>query len=271
MGLLVWWRGRQRPGKPNQRTNVLQNGLLVLDGQHVLPSRHVRTRFALRDRAQQFLVRFGRGRCGDEIARSRRKKRGSDSVAFPGCAMTLQAMFVIEALPVVKSVGRLGEQQSGPTAAEQEGEEQDVGDRKAAPFGPGHRLTTRCLAPRSIRRLPFGRRDHQTNHDRSRRCRRLQDLAAKVRTIVFRERRGGAVTAELHSLAQGIEKHFTIWTVAEMGANFLAYDAGQFVVQVGRKAFEHLDAVAFPVTLVRGGFAGPWICAYAVGHSDASS
>lgn len=185
--------------------------------------------------------------------------------------MTLQAMFVIDGLPVIESIGRLGEQQSCPAAGQQEGEKQDVGERKAAPFGPASRLTTRCLVPRSIHRLPSGRRDRRTNHDRSRRCRRLQDLAAKVRTIVLRERWGRAVTAELHRLAQGIEEHFAIRTVAEMGANLLAYDAGQFVVQIGRKAFEHFDAVAFPMTLVRGRFAGAWICAYAVSHSDASS
>lgn len=80
----------------------MENGLLVLGGQHVLPCRHGRAGFPLGDRAEQLCIRFGRGRRRDEIARSRGKKRGLGAVALTGCAMALHAMLTIDGLPVVK-------------------------------------------------------------------------------------------------------------------------------------------------------------------------
>ena len=80
----------------------MEDGLLILGGQHVLPGRHGRAGFSLGDRAEQLLIRFGRGRRRDEIARSRGEKRGLDPVALAGCAMALHAMLTIDGLPVVE-------------------------------------------------------------------------------------------------------------------------------------------------------------------------
>ena len=77
--------------------------------------------------------------------------------------------------------------------------------------------------------------------------------------------------AEPNRLAKRVEKYFAIRTIAEMPADFLADLAGQLVVQVGREAFEHFDAVLFPVTLMRGWLAGAWICAYAICHGHTAS
>ena len=104
-----------------------------------------------------------------------------------------------------------------------------------------------------------------------RRCRSLQNLSAEVRTIVLGECRGRTVAAELHGLAQGVEKHFAIRTIAEVGANFLTDVTGKLVIQIGRQPFEHFDAISFSVTLVEGGLTGAWICAYAISHGGASS
>ena len=79
------------------------------------------------------------------------------------------------------------------------------------------------------------------------------------------------MAAELHGLAQGVEKYFAIRTIAEVGANFPTDVTGELLVQIGRQSFEHFDAIPFSVTLVRGGLAGAWICAYAISHGGASS
>lgn len=115
------------------------------------------------------------------------------------------------------------------------------------------------------------RRPHRMSHERSRRRRSLQDLAAEGRTFFFGEWRGGPMLTELHGLAQGVEKDFAIRTIAEVGADLPADFAGQFVIQVGRETLENFDTISFPVTLVRGGLAGAWICVYSVGHGGASS
>ena len=80
----------------------MENGLLVLGRQHVLPGRHGRAGLPLGDRAEQLCISFGRGRRRNEIARSRGKKRGLDPVALAGCAMALHAMLTIDGLPVVE-------------------------------------------------------------------------------------------------------------------------------------------------------------------------
>lgn len=80
----------------------MENGLLVLGRQHVLPGRHGRTGLPLSDGAEQFCIRFDSGRRRDEIARSRGKKRGLDPVALAGCAMALHAMRTVDGLPVVE-------------------------------------------------------------------------------------------------------------------------------------------------------------------------
>ncbi len=85
------------------------------------------------------------------------------------------------------------------------------------------------------------------------------------------ESRGRTVAAELHGLAQRIEKHFAIRAVTEMRANFLTDVTGEFVVQIGRQPFEHFEAISFSMTLVKGGLAGAWICVYAISHGGASS
>ena len=77
--------------------------------------------------------------------------------------------------------------------------------------------------------------------------------------------------AQPNRLAKGIEEYFAVRTVAEVRANFLADLARQLVVQIGRKAFQHFDAIPFAVTLMRGGLAGAWICAYAVSHGHTAS
>ncbi len=76
---------------------------------------------------------------------------------------------------------------------------------------------------------------------------------------------------EANRLAQGIEKDFAVRTIAQMRADFLTDLAGQFIVQIGREAFEDFDTIPFPMTLMRGGLASAWICAYAVCHGHASS
>ena len=76
--------------------------------------------------------------------------------------------------------------------------------------------------------------------------------------------------AELHRVAERVEKDLAIRALAKVGANFLADVAGELVVQIGREAFQNPEAMSFSVTLVRGGLAGPWICAYSVGHDSAS-
>jgi hypothetical protein len=63
-------------------------------------------------------IRFGRGRRRDEIARSRREKRGLDAVALAGCAMALYAMLAIDGLAVVEIFGGLGEQDARCTAGQ---------------------------------------------------------------------------------------------------------------------------------------------------------
>ena len=75
---------------------------------------------------------------------------------------------------------------------------------------------------------------------------------------------------ELHRVAERIEKAFAIRTIAEVGANFLADVAGELVIQIGRQPFQNLDTIPFSVTLVKGGLAGAWICAYSVGHGGSS-
>ena len=80
----------------------MEDRLLVLGGQHVLPGRHGRAGFSLSDRAEQLFICFGRGRSRDEIARSRGKERGFDAVALAGYAMALHAMLTIDGLPVVE-------------------------------------------------------------------------------------------------------------------------------------------------------------------------
>ncbi len=77
--------------------------------------------------------------------------------------------------------------------------------------------------------------------------------------------------AEPNRLAQGIEENFAVRTISEMRADFPADLAGQFIVQIGREAFEDFDTILFSVTLMRGGLAGAWICAYAVSHGSASA
>ena len=77
--------------------------------------------------------------------------------------------------------------------------------------------------------------------------------------------------AEPNRLAKGIEKNLTIRTIAEVRADFPADLARQLIVQIGREAFEDFDTIPFPMTLMRGGLAGAWICAYAVCHGHASS
>ena len=77
--------------------------------------------------------------------------------------------------------------------------------------------------------------------------------------------------AEANGLAKGIEEYFAVRTIAEVRANFFADLAGQLIVQIGRELLEHFDTIPFPMTLMRGGLAGAWICAYAVCHGSASS
>ncbi len=76
---------------------------------------------------------------------------------------------------------------------------------------------------------------------------------------------------EANRLTQGIKKDFAIRTIPEMRTDFLTDFTGQFIVQVGGETLQHFDTIPFPVTLVRGGLAGAWICAYAICHGGASS
>jgi len=76
--------------------------------------------------------------------------------------------------------------------------------------------------------------------------------------------------AELHGLAQGIEKDFTIGTTPEVPADFSADVAGQFIVQIGRQPLENFETVPFAVTL-KDRLTGAWICAYSGGHHVPSS
>ena len=76
---------------------------------------------------------------------------------------------------------------------------------------------------------------------------------------------------EPNRLTEGIEKDFAIRAIAQMCSDFLTDFAGQLVVQVGREAFEHFDAIPFAVPLMRGGLAGAWICAYTVCHGHTAS
>ncbi len=131
----------------------MQDSLLVLGGQHVLPGWHGGVGFALGDCAQQFFIRFGGGCRGDEIARSRGEKRGFDAVALAARTMAFYAMLAIEGLPVVEIFGGLGEQDAGSTAGQEESEKEAVG--------------------------------HRTNHDCLCRCRSLQNLATEGCTIFF--------------------------------------------------------------------------------------
>ena len=96
----------------------MEDGLLILGGQHVLPGRHGRVSFALGDRAEQLFIRFGRGRRGDEIARSRGEKRGFDAVALAARTMAFYAMLAIDGLAVVEIFGGLGEQDARCTAGQ---------------------------------------------------------------------------------------------------------------------------------------------------------
>ena len=77
--------------------------------------------------------------------------------------------------------------------------------------------------------------------------------------------------AEANRLTEGIEEYFAIRAIAQMRSDFLANFAGQLIVQIGRELLEHFDTIPFPMTLMRGGLAGAWICAYAVCHGSASS
>ena len=77
--------------------------------------------------------------------------------------------------------------------------------------------------------------------------------------------------AEANRLAQGVEKDLALRTIAEVRADLLTDLAGQLVVQIGGEALQHFDTIPFAVTLMRGGLAGAWICAYAVSHGGASS
>lgn len=77
--------------------------------------------------------------------------------------------------------------------------------------------------------------------------------------------------AEPNGLAKGIEEYFAVRTIAEVRADFLADFTRQLVVQIGREAFEDFDAIPFPVSLMRGGLAGAWICAYSVGHGHTAT
>lgn len=71
-------------------------------------------------------------------------------------------------------------------------------------------------------------------------------------------------------LAQGVEEDFAIRAIAEVQANFGADVARQFVVQISRETFEDFHTIPLTVTLVRGGLASAWICAYAVCHGNGS-
>jgi len=107
----------------------LENGLLILGRQYVLPGRHGGAWFSLGDRAKQLAIRFGRGRGGDEIARSRGQKRGLGPVALAGGAMALHAMLAIDGLPEVERVGRLGEQDACSSDGQEEREKEVMGHR----------------------------------------------------------------------------------------------------------------------------------------------
>jgi hypothetical protein len=54
-------------------------------------------------------------------------------------------------------------------------------------------------------------------------------------------------------------------------ADLLTDLAGQLVVQIGGEALQHFDTIPFAVTLMRGGLAGAWICAYTVCHGHTAS
>lgn len=71
---------------------------------------------------------------------------------------------------------------------------------------------------------------------------------------------------ELHRMAERIEKNFTIRAFTEVDADFLADVPGKLVVQIGRQPLQNLDAMPFPMPLVRGGVTGAWISAYSVRH-----
>ena len=96
----------------------MEDRLLVLGGQHVLPGRHGRSWFSLSDRAEQLFICFGRGRSRDEIARSRGKERGFDAVALAARTMAFYAMLAIDGLAVVEIFGGLGEEDAGSTAGQ---------------------------------------------------------------------------------------------------------------------------------------------------------
>ncbi|CAE6714557.1 hypothetical protein NSPZN2_11385 [Nitrospira defluvii] len=72
-------------------------------------------------------------------------------------------------------------------------------------------------------------------------------------------------------LTQGVEEDLAIRAIAKVQANFRADVARELVVQVGRETFEDFHTIPLTVTLVRGGLASAWICAYAVCHGGASS
>ena len=95
---------------------------------------------------------------------------------------------------------------------------------------------------------------------------RFQYLASEYRAIFCRERGGWPVSAELHGLAQRIEKDFTIGAIPEVPANFSADVAGQLVVQIGRQPLKDFKTIPFAVILMRGRLSGAWICAYSGGH-----
>ncbi len=71
-------------------------------------------------------------------------------------------------------------------------------------------------------------------------------------------------------MAERIEKVFAIGAIAEVGANFLADVAGELIVQIGRQPFQNLDTIPFSVTLMKGGLAGAWVCAYSFGHNGSA-
>ena len=49
-------------------------------------------------------------------------------------------------------------------------------------------------------------------------------------------------------LAERIEKYFTVRTVAQMGADFLADVVRELVIQVGRQPLQNFEAVTLSVT-----------------------
>ena len=164
---------RKRKGEP-ERELSLEEFVPTSEGE-----------FALRDGAKQFFICLGGGCRGDEVARSRGKKRGSDAVALAGWSVAFHAMLTIDRLSAIEPIGGLGEHESSAAAGQQENEQQHVGKRNPSLCRRGQESSRRWFPFMASRRPRFRRRPHRMCHDRSRRRRSPQYLAAESCTIFF--------------------------------------------------------------------------------------